>query len=177
VPFRAILFDVDRTIVGSLGRHAAARVGASNKFEREIAFDELHEPTSKGEDHLMSVFVPLEELKNRGQDLERRRGKIFREQYLPHVSLLSGARDLLRRSRAADLQALHGLGPEEAIAVGDTPYDGEAAGKAGIATVGVLSGGFSEGAPREAGCLTIYCAPDHLLAELDASPLAGRGAA
>jgi phosphoglycolate phosphatase-like HAD superfamily hydrolase len=202
-------------------------VGASARFEREIAFDELRAPTGKGEDQLMSVFVPLEEREDRGQYLERRRGKIFREKYLPHVRPLPGARDLLRRSRAAELRlvlacstkaeelsapkdipallqgnvdaetcaydaerskpyrhifvsspwAFHGLGPEEAIAVGDTPYDEGAAGKAGIAAVGVLSGGFSEGALRESGCLTTYCAPDHVLADLDASPLAGPGAA
>jgi len=32
----------------------------------------------------------------------------------------------------------------DAIAIGDTPYDAEAAGKAGVRTVGVLCGGFTE---------------------------------
>jgi HAD superfamily hydrolase (TIGR01549 family) len=34
--------------------------------------------------------------------------------------------------------------PADAVAIGDTPYDAEAAGKAGIATIGVLCGGFPE---------------------------------
>jgi hypothetical protein len=34
-------------------------------------------------------------------------------------------------------------GPE-AVAIGDTPYDTSAAGKVGIATIGVLCGGFTE---------------------------------
>src|SRR6201999_3629280 len=33
---------------------------------------------------------------------------------------------------------------KDAVAIGDTPYDAEAAGKAGVATIGVLCGGFNE---------------------------------
>ena len=35
--------------------------------------------------------------------------------------------------------------PHDAIVVGDTPYDAEAARKAGIRSIGVLCGGFPEG--------------------------------
>jgi HAD superfamily hydrolase (TIGR01549 family) len=37
----------------------------------------------------------------------------------------------------------------DAVAIGDTPYDAQAARRAGIATVGVLSGGFSEESLRQ----------------------------
>jgi HAD superfamily hydrolase (TIGR01549 family) len=47
----------------------------------------------------------------------------------------------------------------EAVAVGDTPYDAEAAGKAKIATIGVLCGGFTECSLRQAGCVDIYQGP------------------
>ena len=47
----------------------------------------------------------------------------------------------------------------DAVAIGDTPYDAEAAGKATIATVGVLCGGFTEGSLRQAGCVEIYPGP------------------
>jgi phosphoglycolate phosphatase-like HAD superfamily hydrolase len=40
----------------------------------------------------------------------------------------------------------------DAVAIGDTPYDVEAAGKAKIATIGVLCGGFRESSLRQAGC-------------------------
>jgi HAD superfamily hydrolase (TIGR01509 family) len=44
----------------------------------------------------------------------------------------------------------------DAVAIGDTPYDAEAASKAGIATIGVLCGGFPESSLRQAGCVEIY---------------------
>jgi phosphoglycolate phosphatase-like HAD superfamily hydrolase len=52
----------------------------------------------------------------------------------------------------------------EAVAIGDTPYDAEAAGKAGIATIGVLCGGFTEDSLRQAGCVEVYPGPAAMLA-------------
>jgi phosphoglycolate phosphatase-like HAD superfamily hydrolase len=64
------------------------------------------------------------------------------------------------------------MSPSEAIVVGDTPYDAEAAGKAGLQTIGFLSGGFPEKDLRAAGCAQIYRDPADLLANFDTSPLA-----
>jgi phosphoglycolate phosphatase-like HAD superfamily hydrolase len=60
----------------------------------------------------------------------------------------------------------------DVIVVGDSPYDAEAAGKAGVPAVGVLCGGFTEESLRQAGCLAIFEGPASLLREYDASPLA-----
>lgn len=61
---------------------------------------------------------------------------------------------------------------EDVIVVGDSPHDAEAAGKAGLRTVGVLCGGFPERALREAGCFAIYGGPEDLLRHYEESPLA-----
>jgi HAD superfamily hydrolase (TIGR01549 family) len=47
----------------------------------------------------------------------------------------------------------------DAVAIGDTPYDAEAAGKAKIATIGVLCGGFAEISLRKAGCVEVCPGP------------------
>ena len=60
------------------------------------------------------------------------------------------------------------LAGDRAVVVGDTPYDAEAARKAGIAAVGVLCGGFPEQDIRAAGAGRIYRDPADLLANLDA---------
>jgi HAD superfamily hydrolase (TIGR01549 family) len=66
----------------------------------------------------------------------------------------------------------------EAIAIGDTPYDAIAAGKAGIATIGVLCGGFTETSLREAGCFEVFPGLGALFARCQIKPgilgLAGR---
>ena len=65
-----------------------------------------------------------------------------------------------------------GLPGAETTAIGDTPYDAEAAGKAGIPTIGFLSGGFAEANLRKSGCVAVYPGPAALLACFGASPLA-----
>jgi HAD superfamily hydrolase (TIGR01509 family) len=69
--------------------------------------------------------------------------------------------------------ALEKLGIEgaDAVAIGDTPYDAAAAGKAKIATIGVLCGGFTENSLRQAGCLEIYPGPATLFARFGDSLL------
>jgi HAD superfamily hydrolase (TIGR01509 family) len=75
----------------------------------------------------------------------------------------------------AAMQRLQGIEPGEVIVVGDSPYDAEAAGKAGLRTVGVLCGGFAEADLRDAGCIAIYRDPADLLARYDGSPLSPGG--
>ncbi|MEH2553733.1 HAD superfamily hydrolase (TIGR01549 family) [Bradyrhizobium algeriense] len=52
----------------------------------------------------------------------------------------------------------------DAVAIGDTPYDAEAAAKVEVRTVGVLCGGFTENELRKAGCAEVYPGPAALLA-------------
>jgi HAD superfamily hydrolase (TIGR01509 family) len=63
------------------------------------------------------------------------------------------------------------INAHEAIAIGDTSYDAQAAAKAGITTIGFLSGGFPEADLRKSGCVAIYPGPAALLVCFDASPL------
>jgi phosphoglycolate phosphatase-like HAD superfamily hydrolase len=55
--------------------------------------------------------------------------------------------------------------------VGDTPYDAQAAGKAGLRTIGLLCGGWSAEDLRAAGCIAIYRDAADLLAYYNDSPL------
>jgi HAD superfamily hydrolase (TIGR01509 family) len=65
-----------------------------------------------------------------------------------------------------------GVEPDQAIAVGDTPYDANAAAKSGIRTVGLLSGGFTRAELERAGAIAIYRDAADLLANYAGSPLA-----
>jgi phosphoglycolate phosphatase-like HAD superfamily hydrolase len=60
-----------------------------------------------------------------------------------------------------------GLTGSGAVVIGDTPYDAEAASGAGTAAAGVLSGGFSAEALREAGCFAVADDVSHLLVALE----------
>ena len=104
---------------------------------------------------------------------------------LEHYLDLLDARDLVAANTSIDdverskpapdifavaLGKLDGVAAAAAVAVGDTPYDIEAAGGSGIATIALRSGGFADAALAEA--VATYDDVAQLLAGFDRSPLA-----
>ena len=91
------------------------------------------------------------------------------------VEVATSSEDAEQSKPAPDIfhVALKKLGMDgpDAVAIGDTPYDARAAGKASIRTIGMLCGGFTEADLREGGCVVVYPGPGALLACFDASPL------
>jgi HAD superfamily hydrolase (TIGR01549 family) len=92
------------------------------------------------------------------------------------VDMTTSSEDAEQSKPAPDIFeiVLKKLGIEggDAVAIGDTPYDAAAAGKAKIATIGVLCGGFTEASLRQAGCVEVYPGPAALLARFGDSLLA-----
>lgn len=72
---------------------------------------------------------------------------------------------------ATALGKLTGIKADEAVVVGDTPYDIEAAAKCGVAAMAVRSGGFSDDVLTRAGAITIFDDVAALLKGYDTSPL------
>ena len=60
----------------------------------------------------------------------------------------------------------------EAVVVGDSPYDAEAAGKIDLRTIGVLSGGFPRVELVRAGCIAIFKDVADLLEHYDETIIA-----
>jgi HAD superfamily hydrolase (TIGR01509 family) len=68
--------------------------------------------------------------------------------------------------------ALAKAGTADAVLVGDTPWDVEAARKAGIETIAVLTGGaYSEAELRQAGAVAVFESVEELRIGLDETPL------
>lgn len=215
---KAVIFDIDGTLVDSVDLHAQAWQETFKHFGRDLPYEEVRHQIGKGGDQLMPVFFSKEELDQKGCEMEEYRSRLFKNKYLPRVRAFPKVRDLFERVRAdglkialassakeeelkeykrianiedlveeetsaddadkskphpdifeAALERLVDTKAEEAVVVGDTPYDAEAAGKIGIRTIGVLCGGFPESELRAAGCIEIHDGPADLLAHYDES--------
>jgi HAD superfamily hydrolase (TIGR01509 family) len=217
---KALLSDIDGTLVDSNWLHAAAWQDAFAAMDLPLELEEIRRQIGKGGDQLVPVFVPWWKRPAVQQPLEAYRKFIFQTDYLSKVKPIPYVRDLLlevkRRNirialassaskqdleickKIANLEDLvevstsaddadrskpHpdiftatldklGLNAKDALALGDTPYDAEAAGKAGVFTIGVTTGGWTERELLAAGCIEVYKDAADLLARLDQSALA-----
>lgn len=106
------------------------------------------------------------------------------EDDLEHLLKVANVADLLKSATSADDAAeskpepdiIHAalnkikLAPDQVVMLGDTPYDVQAAQKAGVATIAVRSGGWNDADLADAIAIYNDCAD--LFANFDQSPLA-----
>ena len=97
---RAVIFDVDGTLVDSVDIHAQAWVDAFKEFGRDLNFDTVCGQIGKGGDQLMPVFLDEHDLKDIGGQLNKRRGEILKERYLSKIEAFADVRALFERIRA-----------------------------------------------------------------------------
>ncbi|KQN30569.1 hypothetical protein ASF00_07570 [Sphingomonas sp. Leaf34] len=216
---KAILFDIDGTLVDTNDMHvlaweeAFAVVGAA--FDRRV----IHDQIGKGTDMLVPTLLPDAD-EDQQKELGDTHAAIFKAKYLHvakpfaqagelmahahglgqrvilassasdaelnHYIDLLDARDLIAATTSSDdvertkpapdifataLKRVPGITPADAIVVGDTPYDIEAAGKCGIAALAVRSGKFKDAQLQSAGAIAIYDDVAALLASYATSPL------
>jgi HAD superfamily hydrolase (TIGR01549 family) len=100
-----------------------------------------------------------------------------------HYLDLLDARDLLEAwTSASDVErtkpdpdlvvtAIEKVGGGEAVLVGDSTFDCEAAARADVPTVAILTGGFSEQELRQAGAVAVFESLGELCDRLDETPL------
>src|SRR4028119_1050286 len=96
---KAIIFDIDGTLVDSVDLHARAWQEAFRHYGREVEFARVRHQIGKGGDQLMPVFFSEEELARFGEEMEKFRGDLYKREYLSRVRAFPPVRELLDRIR------------------------------------------------------------------------------
>lgn len=214
---KAVLSDIDGTLVQSNWLHAAAWRDAFAAIDINLDVEEVRRQIGKGGEELIPVFVPWWKRKTVEEPLKSYRKFIFQTDYMDKVTPFPRVRELFQRMKHAGIKLAlassckkdeldvyksiasisdlvdeetsaddadrskpHpdifqatlnklGLKPSQALALGDTPYDAEAAGKANVWTVGVMTGGWSKEDLLAAGCIEVWKDVAELLDNFDQS--------
>ena len=93
---KGILFDIDGTLLDSNTLHAQAWSDAFKEFGKNISREEVFPQIGKGGDQLIPVFLTKGEIEKFGKQLEKRRGEIFKEQYLHQAKPFPHVRELFQ---------------------------------------------------------------------------------
>jgi hypothetical protein len=70
-------------------------VATLKEYGKDVEFSAVRAQIGKGGDQLMPVFLSREELSEFGEELEKRRGEIFKQEYLPKAKAFPQVRDLV----------------------------------------------------------------------------------
>jgi HAD superfamily hydrolase (TIGR01549 family) len=174
---RAIGMGGDQMIAALLGDETEEREGdAIRDAEKERYFE------------LVDEVRPLEGSRELIEDLKRRGSRVVlassaKPDEVDRYLDLLGARDLAdawttsgdveRTKPEPDLvdSALEKIGGGPAVMVGDSVYDCEAAARAGVDTIAVLTGGFSDSELLKAGARIVFASIAELRERLSWTPL------
>ena len=75
---KAVIFDVDGTLLDSVDYHAEAWRRAFAHAGYEVSFDGVRTQIGKGGDQILPVFIPKDVLEKRGKEIEQYRHDLRR---------------------------------------------------------------------------------------------------
>jgi HAD superfamily hydrolase (TIGR01549 family) len=167
----------DNLVPAVAGDEVEERIGDAVRDRWEELFDELIDEVAA----LEGAHELMRDLKERGHAVVLASSSI--QKHLDHFLDLMDARDVAdgwttkddveETKPEPDLveAALAKAGTRDAVMVGDTPWDIEAARRAGLETVCVITGGFSDQELRDAGAVSVFESVEELRRRLDETPL------
>jgi HAD superfamily hydrolase (TIGR01509 family) len=174
---RAIGMGGDQLVPALVGPEVDAEQGDRIRRDRDELYGQLIEEVAP----LEGAHALIVDLKDRGLSIVL--ASSSPESELDHYLNLLDARGLADAWTTKDdvdatkpepdlvLAALEKAGTASAVMVGDTGWDIEAAAKAGVETVCVITGGWSEQELREAGAKAVFESVNELRERLDETPL------
>ena len=167
----------DQLVAAVAGQALERESGDSIREAEKRLYEELIDEVSAFE----GARELLDELKRRGHDVVLA-SSAKQEEVEHYVDLLDARRladswttsaDVERTKPAPDLVAvaMQRAGALSAVMVGDSTWDIEAAARAELKTLGVLTGGFSEAELVDAGAVAVFESLVDLRLGLDSTPL------
>jgi HAD superfamily hydrolase (TIGR01509 family) len=112
-PLKAVIFDVDGTLVDSNDLHVEAWREAFAHYGIGLSHDQVHAQIGKGGDQLIPVFLSEDQVEQFGDALDRLRGQIFLRDYLPQVRPFPRVRELFEQLRADGLHIALGTSSKQ----------------------------------------------------------------
>jgi HAD superfamily hydrolase (TIGR01509 family) len=100
IVIKAVIFDVDGTLVNTVDLHAESWQDAFKHFGFYIPYEKVRHQIGKGGDQLMPVFLSKEELDSYGKQIEEYRSQLYLSEYISRARPFPKVRELFERIKA-----------------------------------------------------------------------------
>lgn len=106
IQVRAVIFDVDGTLVDSNDAHAHAWVEAMAEEGHNVSFDTIRPLIGMGGDKILQQVLGVTKNTEVGKRISQRRKEIFMQRYVPHLHAFPRAQELLEHMHNQGLKLL-----------------------------------------------------------------------
>ena len=101
---KAIIFDLDGTLVDSVGFHTEAWVKAFQEYGYDFSFDKLRQQIGKGSEYIIGELLPAEEAEKLESDIAGYRKQYYQDNLLEKVQPFPKVRELFEKIKADDIK-------------------------------------------------------------------------
>ena len=101
---KAVIFDIDGTLIDSNAAHAESFVEAFKQYGKAVPFEELKCLIGMGADDILEKYLSKDEIDEFGENLKEYRKKIFLKNYLPRLKVFPKVRELFEKLKADEKQ-------------------------------------------------------------------------
>src|SRR3954470_21251197 len=106
--FKAVIFDIDGTLLDSVDLHAKSWVESFGHFGVNAKLEDVRRHIGEGADRLMPAFLPKGTSESQRKEIEQFRAHRFKSKYLPLVRPFPCVRALFERLRSDGLRVVLG---------------------------------------------------------------------
>jgi phosphoglycolate phosphatase-like HAD superfamily hydrolase len=101
---KAVIFDIDGTLIDSNDAHAESFAKAFEKYGKTVSFEELNRLIGMGAEDILEKYLNKKEIEKFGEELIEYRKNIFLKDYLPDVKVFAKTRELFEKLKTDKIQ-------------------------------------------------------------------------
>ena len=102
--FKAVIFDVDGTLVDTVDLHTQAWVEAFKQEGYDLSYDELRQQIGKGGEKIVADFLSPEEVEKVGENITEFRKEFYQDKLISQARPFDRVRELFERLKQDEIK-------------------------------------------------------------------------
>lgn len=101
---KAVIFDIDGTLIDSINEHAESWVRTFEKYGKEVPIEDARKLIGMGSDQFLSDYFSEEEVEKKKKEIDQYRSELFANEYMSKIKPFPKVRDLFLKLKEDDIK-------------------------------------------------------------------------